>query len=318
GNVWEWCADVGAVNYSTSPVNDPYETNGSNRVFRGGSWQVTADECRSAHRRLDGFPTYADINIGFRIVLAPTLAPYVPPASLNMVPIQTAPFSMGSAAVAGQGLPATPVHQVTLTQPFWMGKFEVTQAEYQARMGANPSTFIGTSRPVETVSRSNALAYCAALNTAYAGQIPAGYSFRLPTEAEWEYCCRAGTTTEWNTGSVAPTCGQANVGIDILTPCVGSTANVGSYAANAFGLHDMHGNVGEWVLDKSDITTSYPSTPVTNPYVQNGRFAICRGGNYIASGTATASAVRGLSPLFPSAANGFRIVLAPTLPITNP
>jgi formylglycine-generating enzyme required for sulfatase activity len=162
------------------------------------------------------------------------------------------------------------------------------------------------------------LAYCAALNTAYAGQVPAGYSFRLPTEAEWEYCCRAGTTTDWSTGATAPTCPQANVGVNLLTPCVGQTANVGSYAANAWGLFDMHGNVGEWVLDKFSPNNPYPSTAVVDPYVQNGSVALYRGGTYLDYGFATSSAARAVNPLFPSARNGFRIVLAPTLPITNP
>ena len=320
GNVWEWVLDSdpstsgpATGGYPVGPVVDPLVTGGPGYIVRGGTWSSPFGDATSTVRFSALTPTR---EIGFRIVLAPARqVPYVPPASLNMVPIQSGSFQMGSTAVGG---PSIPVHPVTLNQPFWMGKFEVTQAEYQARMGANPSTFVGASRPVETVSRAQALSYCAALNTAYAGQMPAGYSFRLPTEAEWEYCCRAGTTTDWHTGAVAPVCAQANVGLNILTSCVGATANVGSYAANAWGLHDMHGNVGEWILDKFDINTPYPSTAVTDPYVQNGSLGIYRGGTYLAFGLASGSAARGLNPFFPSAANGFRIALAPTLPITNP
>ena len=74
GNVWEWCLDAGSTTYSSSPVSDPYGTGGGNRVFRGGNWQAGDGSCKSAHRRIDGYPTYTDI-IGFRVVLAPALVP---------------------------------------------------------------------------------------------------------------------------------------------------------------------------------------------------------------------------------------------------
>ncbi len=316
GNVWEWCLDSdvqtsgpASQSYTSTPVTDPYATVGSGRVVRGGTWTASAPFCRSAIRFTSNTPTS---EIGFRIVLAPALSSYVPPPSLNMAPIASGSFTMGSAAV---GAPSIPTHQVSISRSFWMGRYEVTQAQYQAAMGSNPSTFLGPNRPVETVSRALALNYCATLNTTYAGQLPAGYSFRLPTEAEWEYCCRAGTTTDWHTGATAPTCPQANVGINLLTTCVGQSANVGSYAANAWGLHDMHGNVGEWVLDKFSAASSYPSGSVTDPYVQGGSLAIYRGGAYPDFNLATSSGARGFNPLFPNARNGFRIVLAPTLPI---
>jgi len=167
-----------------------------------------------------------------------------PPVIGNMVAIQPGTFSMGSTTVVG----ATPVRSVTISRPFWMGKYEVTQAEYQAVMSNNPSFHQGAGypnapqRPVELVSWDQALAFCAALNAQQAGCIQPGYSYRLPTEAEWEYACRAGTTTDWNVGS-SLACSDANF-LNCNTP--NQTVAVGSYAANAWGLHDMHGNVWEW------------------------------------------------------------------------
>jgi formylglycine-generating enzyme required for sulfatase activity len=192
----------------------------------------------------------------------------VPPVNpaLNMVPIAPGTFQMGSTAGNSD---EQPVRQVTLTAPFWMGKYEVTQAQYQAVMGSNPSTFQGANypnaaqRPVELVSWNNAVGYCHALTASEqaAGRVPPGYQFRLPTEAEWEYCCRAGTTTEWHTGTSLDT-SQAN-----FQGVLGQTAVVGSYAPNAFGLHDMHGNVWEWCLDSYAV---YAPGLVSDPFVTGG------------------------------------------------
>ena len=165
-----------------------------------------------------------------------------------MVPIAAGTFQMGGAAYSSE----QPVHAVTITRPFWAGMYEVTQAEYQAVIGTNPSSFQGVSypnapqRPVERVTWNNAMSYCAALTAteAAAGRIPAGYQYRLPTEAEWEYVCRAATTTEYWFGPTMA-CGQAHFSFNNHTNsyCGGgsrqtSTATVGSYAANPWGLFD--------------------------------------------------------------------------------
>ncbi len=237
---------------------------------------------------------------------------FTPPASLNMVPIQPGVFQMGSNTV---GFPSTPVHQVTLSNPFWMGKFEVTQSQYQSLRTSNPSSFVGPNRPVEGVTKSDAQAYCAALTAQQSalGALPAGYVYRLPTEAEWEYCCRAGTTSDWSTGT-RPSCAQANVAPDaLLPPCVGQTTNVGSYPPNPWGLHDMHGNVGELVIDQ--FSGSYAAGAATDPVSLTGALHIYRGGSYGQGGLEVSSAKRGVPPFnFPSQGVGFRIVLAPTLP----
>lgn len=236
----------------------------------------------------------------------------------NMVPIAPGSFLMGSNAAPGaphfsQDI-ERPVHLVTISRPFWMGRYEVTQAEYQARMlNNNPSLFLGPSRPVETVMWQDAMAYCSALTAheAAAGRLPTGYCYRLPTEAEWEYCCRAGTTTEYHTGNTL-TCAQASFG---YVACgTSSTAAAGSYPPNAWGLHDMHGNVWEICLDKWDATANYPMTPVVDPWVSNGPYHVFRGGGYGDQAQWCRSAVRtGSVPSYSAGDLGFRVVLAPML-----
>jgi formylglycine-generating enzyme required for sulfatase activity len=337
GNVWEWCLDSwdNSANYPAGPVSDPYVGNGPVRVLRGGSWYDFSNWCRSASRGYQ-IPTYPDQSFGFRVVCAPVVFPQpTPNPALNMVAIAPGTFQMGSPLTPLSVAPffnqpqSQPVHAVTITQPFWMGRHEVTQAQYQAVMGSNPSFFQGASwpnaanRPVERVSWFNAVAYCDALTVqeAAAGRLPAGYEYRLPTEAEWEYCCRAGTTTEFHYGGTL-VCGQANFAYSYhtasscSTPGGVSTAVVGSYAANAWGLHDMHGNVFEWCLDSWDGSANYPAGPVSDPYVTNGPVRVERGGSWSNDSYICRSAIR--NGLNPSNANnsvvGFRVVCAPVLP----
>ena len=194
---------------------------------------------------------------------------------------------------------------VTISRGFWMEKFLVTQGDYLAVVGSNPSYFnrvrnetdYGTdlTRPVEEVSWIDATNYCA-LRTQQeraGGLIPTNYVYRLPTESEWEYACRAGTTTAFYLGSDLRS-GQANfnghheydaaVG-EIENPngiYLGTTTPVGSYAANGWGLYDMIGNVWEWCQDWSD---AYPAGSVTDPQgAVTGSFRAVRGGgwNYFA------------------------------------
>lgn len=251
------------------------------------------------------------------------VGPVVLPASLNMVAIAPGTFQMGSPQPVLQppynNQPeAQPVHAVTITQPFWMGKYEVTQAEYFAVMGSNPSHYQGASypnsanRPVEKVTWFNAVAYCDALTVqeSAAGRLPPGYEYRLPTEAEWEYCCRAGTTTEYCVGN-SLTCGDANFGY-----CVQQTSPVGSYAANAWGLHDMPGNVLEWCLDHLDPGNpySYPTGGVVDPYSTSGADRIGRGGSHFHATSSCRSAFRAwTAPDHATTYFGFRVVCAPSL-----
>ncbi len=197
-----------------------------------------------------------------------------------------------------------------------MGQYEVTHAEYQALIGATPSRHIGPDHPVEMVSRNDADAYCAALTlqeTAL-GNVPAGFEYRLPTEAEWEYACRAGTTTEFNTGADLY-CADAHIAVTFhgnSVCAVTSTADVGSYPANAWGLYDMHGNVFEWCLD---TYAAYGAAAVTDPYVTSGLSMIYRGGSWVNDSSMAWSAWRGsLVPTYTWEGLGFRVVLAPVLP----
>ena len=140
-----------------------------------------------------------------------------------------------------------PKHRVAISKSFAVGKFEVTQAEWRSIMGTNPSHFIGDRRPVDQISWNDAQALAERLSTR------TGKQYRLLSEAEWEYAARAGTTTPFYTGSTI-TSDQANFEgyyTSYATRRINQlgTVPVGSFGSNAFGLHDMHGNVWEWVGD---------------------------------------------------------------------
>ena len=159
-------------------------------------------------------------------------------------------------------------HQVTLTHGFWMLETEVTQKMWEDVMEKNMSNFKGDKLPVERVSWNDCHEYITKLNDL--GVAPKGYRFSLPTEAQWEYACRAGTTTAYYFGDTL-TKEQANFDGN-------KTSEVGSYPANTWGLYDMHGNVYEWCMDWYG---DYPSGSVTDPTgAVAGSYRVLRGGDW--------------------------------------
>ncbi len=168
--------------------------------------------------------------------------------TLEMVHIPAGTFLMGAAPnEAEASSDEYPQHQVTL-KSFYIGKYQVTQAQWQAIMGNNPSYFKGEKRPVENVNWGETKAFCDRLSQ------HTGQKFRLPSEAEWEYACRAGTTTPFYFGeTITPDLvnydGNYPYGDAPKGKYRGETNPVGSFPPNAFGLYDMHGNVWEWCED---------------------------------------------------------------------
>ena len=201
---------------------------------------------------------------------------------IEFASIPAGKFLMGSPATEKERSPNETQHEVTLTQGFLMGVHEVTQAQYAQVMGKNPSDFQGDNLPVETVSYKDALEFCQKLSDLPAEKA-AGRKYRLPTEAEWEYCCRAGTSTPFHfgnelNGTQANCDGEFPYGTTQKGPSLGKTSPVGSYPPNAWGLHDMHGNVWEWCADRYG---DYPKGPITDPLGSEvGSYCVFRGGSW--------------------------------------
>jgi formylglycine-generating enzyme required for sulfatase activity len=247
-------------------------------------------------------------------------------ASDTFVRINGGTFTMGSPD--GPGYYDDEVrHQVTV-RSFYMGKYPVTQKEYEDVMGVNLSYFKGPGLPVERVSWFDAVDYCNK-RSGKEGLMPAytingqgnnrtivwnrnANGYRLPTEAEWEYACRAGTTTPFSTGDNI-TVDQANY--DGNSPYNNNakgiyrekTTNVGSFGANPWGLYDMHGNVSEWCWDWYG---SYSSEAQTDPAgVVFGANRVIRGGSWGGSAGSVRSAYRnGYVPWGRDGSIGFRVV----------
>jgi formylglycine-generating enzyme required for sulfatase activity len=229
---------------------------------------------------------------------------------LKLVRIPAGEFLMGSAATdPGAREDEQPQHRVRITRPFYLGVYEVTQAEFQAVMETNPSSFTRElllkdadpeldcdKLPVDGVTWHQAVEFCRRLSIR-PEEIQAGRIYRLPTEAEWEYACRAGTTTAFSFGdSLSAT--QANFngehpfGDGKPGPFLIRTQTVGSYKPNAFGLYDMHGNLHEWCLDWFD-REYYRDSPMDDPRgPETGSRRVIRGGDWYSDGRDCRSAFR--------------------------
>lgn len=246
--------------------------------------------------------------------IGPTQSPTDVTPALGMAWIEPGTFILGSPESDPDSFAdERPQTAVTLTKGFWMGVHEVTQAEYLAVTGSNPSFFTGDlNRPVEQVSWNSAVAYCALLTASEraAGHIPADWGYRLPTEAEWEYACRAGArTARFGYGD--------DMSFTALTNYAWYHDNSGQTThpveqklANPWGLMDMHGNVEEWC---NDWYAKYPGGSVTDPTgPDHGIWRVFRGGSWTGGSRGCRSARRdndGL-PDLTDRRIGFRVVLS--------
>jgi len=244
---------------------------------------------------------------------------------MELVWIAPGRFTMGSpASEKDRDTDEGPQTRVTLTEGYWLGKYEVTQGEYEAVMGSNPSWYKGARLPVEAVSWTEAVEFCRKLTERErnSGKLPAGYEYRLPTEAQWEYACRAGTTTRfsggdadsrlWDLGWYIDNSGnQARQRPDTWKVNNDSqTHPVGQKRPNVWGLYDMHGNVLEWC---SDWAGDYPGGSVTDPTgASSGSDRVRRGGSWLDAAGSCRSARRDWgSPQSSNNDMGFRAALAP-------
>ena len=193
---------------------------------------------------------------------------------MEFVWIEPGVFQMGSPdSESGRGSDEGPVHEVQISKGFWLGKYEVTQGQWEAVMGRNPSEYTGDDRrPVEQISWNDVQDFIARLNAAEAAV------YRLPTEAEWEYACRAGSTTRWSFGDNESLLGDYAWYSGNNSPS--GTKAVGGKLPNAWGLYDMHGNVWEWVRDRYD-SGYYNSSPRVDPLgPDTGSDRVRRGGYF--------------------------------------
>jgi formylglycine-generating enzyme required for sulfatase activity len=246
---------------------------------------------------------------------------------MTFASIPAGTFTMGSPKTETDRGDDETQHEVKITKGFHLGVHEVTQGQYEKVMGVNPSFFTptgsgkvkvkvkDTSRwPVECVTWHDAVAFCRKLS-ALPKEAAAKRTYRLPTEAEWEYACRAGTTTALHYGDnvdsyVANFNGLSPYGVGRGGPFHRRPADVGSYQANKFGLFDMHANVMEWCHDwyAADYYAKSPAEDPSGP--ADGTEKITRGGAWSNSGKACRSAVR--TKLAPDESHyglGFRVVM---------
>lgn len=198
---------------------------------------------------------------------------YIPqfPTNFEWVNISAGSFIMG--APSGEGYRYEhPQHKVTLTNDFQMLKCEVTQSQWEAITGENPSQIIRENRAVGGVTWNECQDYISELNT-----LDINHTYRLPTEAEWEYCCRAGTETRYFFGNNES---ELNEYAWYRYHLKSGGADVGELKANPWGLFDMLGNVEEWCQDRFDARIGYSSEAEVDPTgIETGNLRVLRGGS---------------------------------------
>jgi formylglycine-generating enzyme required for sulfatase activity len=346
GNVSEWCKDwLGA--YATASQTDPGgPSTGQERVVRGGNWLEGLDRNRSAARN-SGTETARFSRFGFRVAASPdpssARAPDVSSddgsragaerddnaLKLKLCWCPPGTFRMGSPPNEPErGNDEGPVN-VTLSRGFWMGKFEVTQSQWQVVVArglrVDPRNGAGPDHPMYLVSYNEAEEFCRRFTESErrARRLPPGWDYRLPTEAQWEYACRAGTTTATAFGDQLSSAdanflGSAPYNGAAPGPFLDHTSPVGRYRPNAWGLCDTHGNVWEWCADGTAGLSFFdhveplrggvdPVGPASAP----GR--VMRGGSWRIPGKDLRSAFRLPRPRdFQYADLGFRVARVPS------
>jgi formylglycine-generating enzyme required for sulfatase activity len=214
---------------------------------------------------------------------------------LEMVSIPAGIFLMGAPSLEeGSSDAQRPQHRVRLPS-FYMGKYPITQAQYQAVMGNNPAYFKGENLPVETVSWHDAVEFCEKLSQR------TGKQYRLPSESEWEYACRGKTSTAFYFG--------ATISPEVVNYQTEQTTPVGNFPANNYGLYDMHGNIMEWCADK--YHGSYVDAPIDGSVWNNDSKPayVLRGGSWYSKSSYCRSAARSYyTPDYRCAYFGFRVV----------
>ncbi len=225
---------------------------------------------------------------------------------MKLVRIHAGSFTMGSRAY-----PHNTQHEITITNSFYLGRYEVLQVQFEKMIWRNPSNFNGAKNPVETVSWDEAVSFCKKLSE-MPEEKAAGREYRLPTEAEWEYACRATSSAAYCFGDTAESLGEYGWFVENSNH---KTHPVGEKKANRWGMYDMHGNVWEWCQDRYEPFLSSTETDPKGP--NRGPYRVIRGGSWEQMEVRCQSVYRmSMDPLTKSEDIGFRVAMS--LPVKKP
>jgi formylglycine-generating enzyme required for sulfatase activity len=310
--VWKFHATGARLDQEAPSLRPPqYDVAERNRLFE--ELQFLRRRVAEIEQRLNAMLEASPEPVKVAACALPQLAAsFVNSIGMEFVLVSAGTFQMGSNAYDWE----KPIHEVTIAAPFYLGKYQVTQGEWTAVMGDNPSRFPSWFErddrfPVENVSWDDCQEFIKRLNAR-----KDGYVYRLPSEAEWEYACRAGTTTPFSFGETL-TAAQANYNGDYpygdgpKGEYRKKTTRVGSFPPNAWGLHDMHGNVWEWCQDVWH--GNYDGAPTDGSAWEAGsdNLRVVRGGSWCSNANYCRSANRFYSaPGLRFSSNGFRLVAA--------
>jgi formylglycine-generating enzyme len=327
--VWEWCQGW-YDEYEQGAVTDPVGPGtGQFRVMRGGGWYDGAVDCRSAIR-LWFVPEHRFQDLGFRVaaVRVDDFKPGTEPepvkdlvevatfGDLEFLKIPPGEFMMGSPPTEPGRKDVETQHRVRMTQPFYLARYETTVQQWERLMGTDrerqseqrqffKKVAQEPDHPAVEVSWYDAIAYCQRLTEQHRkdGILPEGYVYTLPTEAQWEYACRAGSTAPfgigdgWNISSrQANFDGNYPYGNAEPGPYLERTEAVGKYPPNRWGLHDMHGNVREWCWDWQSDYPVEADIRIDPAGPKRGQGHILRGGGWLSQGVDCRSASRDWTP----------------------